>query len=287
MCTPSVLHILSAKTQDVNCIIAFMAHAESLSFVPQQEEITLKKDLGELIDQQQFYVVYKAQTLCGCFGFRVVQDTAQLAYVYVLSVNQKQDRIVANNLIEEVKKQAFTSSFHYITVLAEVAQRVFYEKHGAKPVGLDEMNKGVVAYYLTVVNQPWIDLPTAGLVCVKDDQLLLAFSKNKQAWYLPGGKIDPGENSQQALIREIEEELSLVLQPERLTFLTRIVAPAYGEKKNILMQQDCYAYDLEDDTIAVANEIGGVQYFTQEDYIRHQIPVPGVLKVFEYLRKLR
>ncbi|WP_245973015.1 hypothetical protein [Sphingobacterium siyangense] len=35
-------------------------------------------------------------------------------------------------------------------------------------------------------------LPTAGLVSIKEDKLLLAYSNNRKAWYLPGGKIDAG-----------------------------------------------------------------------------------------------
>ena len=59
-------------------------------------------------------------------------------------------------------------------------------------------------------------LPTAGLVVVKGDKLLLAYSKNKKAWYLPGGKIDDGESSLETLQREIFEELNIVLNAERL-----------------------------------------------------------------------
>lgn len=61
-------------------------------------------------------------------------------------------------------------------------------------------------------------LHTAGLITLKDKKLLLAFSKNKQAWYLPGGKIDAGESSEEALIREIHEELNLTLKAEELSF---------------------------------------------------------------------
>src|SRR5204863_278305 len=33
-------------------------------------------------------------------------------------------------------------------------------------------------------------LPCAGLIYIEDKKLLLAFSKNKQCFYLPGGKLD-------------------------------------------------------------------------------------------------
>lgn len=50
-----------------------------------------------------------------------------------------------------------------------------------------------------------IALPTAGLVVVRENKLLLVYSKNKKVWYLPSGKIDDGKNSLEAAQREILE----------------------------------------------------------------------------------
>lgn len=80
-------------------------------------------------------------------------------------------------------------------------------------------------------------LPTAGLIVVENNKLLLTFSKNKKAWYLPGGKIDKGETSIQGLIREIEEELNLTLDANQLEYCFHITAMAYDEN-NLLMEQD-------------------------------------------------
>jgi 8-oxo-dGTP diphosphatase len=48
---------------------------------------------------------------------------------------------------------------------------------------------------------------SAGCVILKDDALLL-LHRIKTDWFeLPGGKIDSGENAEQAAIRELKEEL--------------------------------------------------------------------------------
>lgn len=129
-----------------------------------------------------------------------------------------------------------------------------------------------------------IALPTAGLVVVKDNKLLLAYSKNKNAWYLPGGKIDNGESSLEALKREILEELNFELKLEHLEYFCHITAAAYGESSNIIMEQDCFLYELNE-TIEPTNEIGEVRFFDLEMYQSEPAQVPGVLKVFEQLTK--
>jgi len=125
-------------------------------------------------------------------------------------------------------------------------------------------------------------LPTAGLIVVKNNGILLAYSNNKKAWYLPGGKVDPGESSLQSLQREIREELNLTLQADRLTYYCHISAPAYGEHQDIVMEQDCYIYDLQED-VRPGNEIGGVKFFDYESYRNEAIQVIGVLDIFERL----
>lgn len=125
-------------------------------------------------------------------------------------------------------------------------------------------------------------LNTAGLVVIRDNKLLLAYSGNKNAWYLPGGKVDQGENSLEALNREILEELNLILQPERLQYYCHITAIAYGESSNILMEQDCFLYELIED-IHPTNEIEEVKFFDMEMYDLEEAQVPGVIKIFNQL----
>jgi len=126
-------------------------------------------------------------------------------------------------------------------------------------------------------------LTTAGLIVIKDRKLLLAFSNNKQAFYLPGGKADQGESTENALQREVSEELNVTLDPERIRFYTHITAPAFGELNGIIMEQDCFLYDLHQQPTASA-EIGDLRYFNTHSYRDQPQQVPGVVMVMHQLQ---
>ncbi len=60
------------------------------------------------------------------------------------------------------------------------------------------------------------------------------------AWEFPGGKIDAGETEAQALVREIQEELSVQIQAEKLVYISAHVHQYETKKIHITL----YKYDV-------------------------------------------
>jgi 8-oxo-dGTP pyrophosphatase MutT (NUDIX family) len=128
-----------------------------------------------------------------------------------------------------------------------------------------------------------MQLACAGLLVIHDRKLLLAFSKNKQCFYLPGGKIDAGETATSALCREIDEELNIRLTEPDLVYYAHITAPAYGEKEGVIMEQDCFLVNKMVQPRAAA-EIGELRHFSLEEYLQQKNTAPGAIMVLEKLR---
>ena len=129
-----------------------------------------------------------------------------------------------------------------------------------------------------------ISLRTVGLLIIQDGRLLLAYSKNKNCFYLPGGKVDPGETPESALCREIAEELNVNLEEQDYQYYTHISAPAFGEEENVIMEQDCYLLTRSVDPQASA-EIGEIRYFSLGEYKKEEAQAPGVIAILTHLMK--
>lgn len=59
----------------------------------------------------------------------------------------------------------------------------------------------------------------ASAIILLEDHVLLHRGHNDDWWALPGGGVEPGETAQQALLREVDEELGEAVSVGRLVFV--------------------------------------------------------------------
>lgn len=101
-------------------------------------------------------------------------------------------------------------------------------------------------------------------VCIKERQLLVARSKGKKTYYIPGGKRELGETDQQALIREVKEELSVNLKSSTITYFGVFTAQADAKFVDTIVKMTCYEADFSGEIQASA-EIEEVRWLNFRD----------------------
>ena len=69
----------------------------------------------------------------------------------------------------------------------------------------------------------------AALLIAGDGRTLLVRKRGTEAFMQPGGKIEAHEQPLQALVRELQEELGLIVDPAQASYLGVFAAPAANE----------------------------------------------------------
>ncbi|MEW1954161.1 NUDIX domain-containing protein [Terrabacter sp. NPDC080008] len=101
-------------------------------------------------------------------------------------------------------------------------------------------------------------------VHVVDRRLLAARSAGKELFYVPGGKREPGESDVQTLAREIEEELSVAVDPATAVRVGTFEAPADGRSDGRVVRLTCYSAGYAGDLVPAA-EIEEIAWLTAGD----------------------
>lgn len=88
------------------------------------------------------------------------------------------------------------------------------------------------------MQKPYID--KLAFIYIRDQKLLATLSKGQDTWYIPGGKREDGETDEQALIREVKEELQVDIIPESIVPYGIFEAQAHGKPEGTIVRMTCY-----------------------------------------------
>jgi 8-oxo-dGTP diphosphatase len=102
----------------------------------------------------------------------------------------------------------------------------------------------------------WVEIVNNEILSTK------SFGKNK--YYIPGGKRENNETDEQALCREIKEELSVELIPASFDFIGVFQAPADGHSADTFVKMTCYASSYTG-LIKANSEIEEIIWLTYSD----------------------
>jgi 8-oxo-dGTP diphosphatase len=99
---------------------------------------------------------------------------------------------------------------------------------------------------------------------LEDGKVLSTRSRGKDAYYLPGGKREPGETDVQTLVREISEELDVTIAPGSAMHVGTFQAQAHGHAAGVAVRMTCYAADYQG-TLTPSNEVDELVWLTYAD----------------------
>ncbi|OFZ38028.1 MAG: DNA mismatch repair protein MutT [Bacteroidetes bacterium RIFCSPHIGHO2_02_FULL_44_7] len=115
---------------------------------------------------------------------------------------------------------------------------------------------------------------------IKDRKVLETCSFKKDKWYIPGGKRDGNETDQEALIREMKEELLVDLIPETIKHYGTFEAQAHGKAEGTIVRMTCYTAQYTG-VLSPSAEVEKMDWF---DYSRRDEVSPVDQLIFDDLK---
>lgn len=116
---------------------------------------------------------------------------------------------------------------------------------------------------------------------IQERKVLFVRSKGKDTFYVPGGKRELEETDQQALIREVKEELDVEVVPETITYVHTFKAQAHGKPEGVMVQITYYKADFNR-TLNPTSEIEELGWLTSKDM--DMTPIAGQL-ILQWLQE--
>ena len=115
---------------------------------------------------------------------------------------------------------------------------------------------------------------------LRDGKVLETKSHGKDTWYIPGGKRDAGETDEQALVREVKEELAVDIDPATIVHYGTFEAQAHGKPEGTVVRMTCYQAQYSGELMPSA-EVEMMDWF---DYSKKALTSPVDQLIFDDLK---
>ncbi len=108
-----------------------------------------------------------------------------------------------------------------------------------------------------------INIHKAGGVLLNDRKFLVTRTKGKDFFIAPGGRLEFGEDTRSALIRELREELTIDIEAQELKYFGTFYAPAVGQEDKYL-QMDVLIVPAWEGEITPSAEVEEIRWIDSE-----------------------
>lgn len=120
------------------------------------------------------------------------------------------------------------------------------------------------------------DIIKCGAIILRNKKLLIVKPKSKDYWIFVGGKPESGETLEQALIREVLEELSVKVVNLSKLYLISPIEKAIGNKDNRTVQIFAFIVNINDQPKA-NSEIEKIHWLSRKEFECEKFKLGSVL----------
>jgi 8-oxo-dGTP diphosphatase len=123
-------------------------------------------------------------------------------------------------------------------------------------------------------------IDTVAWVRIENGHILCARPRGKDVFFIPGGKREGAETDLETLVREIEEELTVFLDPGTAVHVGTYEAQVPGLSEATVVRMACYTADYQGELVP-SSEIAEVAWYS---YAARDLVPPVDQLLFDDLR---